>query len=55
MPSHAKLLKQTDIWAVILHLRALQQTLPVAPPPPAPAAAPAPAAPTTLPTTGGAP
>jgi len=45
MPSHAKQVAQDDLWAVVLHIRELQKTLPVAPPPPlvAPAATPAPA------------
>lgn len=42
MPSHSQQLEDQDIWAVILYIRALQQKLPVAPPPP-----------TTAPSTGG--
>ena len=33
MPSHAKQITRSDLWAVVLHIRELQKKLPVAPPP----------------------
>ncbi len=41
MPSHARQLDARDAWAVVLHLRQLQESSPVAPDPNAPPAAPA--------------
>jgi mono/diheme cytochrome c family protein len=47
MPSHARQIDANDAWSVVLYIRELQKTEPVAPPPatPATAAAPATAAP----------
>ena len=33
MPSHARQITRSDLWAVVLHIRELQKKLPVAPPP----------------------
>jgi hypothetical protein len=38
MPSHARQVDQHDAWSVVLWIREMQKTEPVAPPPPAPAA-----------------
>jgi mono/diheme cytochrome c family protein len=61
MPSHARQVDARDAWSVILHIREMQKTEPVAPAPapvsaaPAPAAAPTGSAPSaaTQATTGG--
>ena len=55
MPSHARQVDQKDAWAVVLWIREMQKTEPVAPPPAAPSTttAQAPAPPAAPATTGG--
>jgi mono/diheme cytochrome c family protein len=38
MPSHARQIDANDAWSVVLYIREMQKTEPVAPPPPVPAA-----------------
>jgi hypothetical protein len=44
MPSHARQVDARDAWSVILYIREMQKTEPVAPPPPSASAAAPPAA-----------